>query len=218
VTTPSSAVPSDVARRVQRTLDEVAVLHARLRDGDLGRVVAAAGATVAALSRGGRVLVFGNGGSAAEAQHFAADLVGRFERERQAMPAMALTTDTSALTAIANDYGFHRVFARQVEALGRPGDVAIGISTSGASANVVEGLRAARAGGLATIALTGGDGGPLGCEADIEIRVPHAVTARVQEAQLTLLHVLCDLIEGALAGELVLGDPALAGAGRRVES
>jgi D-sedoheptulose 7-phosphate isomerase len=185
----------DVVLRAQRTLDEAARLHARLRDGDLGPLVAAAGAIADSLARGGRVLVFGNGGSAAEAQHFAAELVGRFLVNRQALAAVALTTDTSALTAIANDYGYEKVFARQVEALGRRGDVALGISTTGASPNVIEGLRAARARGLTAIALTGHDGGALAQGADIHVNVPGETTPRVQEAQLTLLHILCDLVE-----------------------
>jgi D-sedoheptulose 7-phosphate isomerase len=141
------------------------------------------------------VLVFGNGGSASDAQHFAAELVGRFTRERRALAAVALTTDTSILTALANDYAFDRVFARQVEALGRPGDVALGISTSGASANVVAGLEAARAGGLVTVALTGRDGGAAGAAADIHVNVASPSTARVQEVHRTLLHALCELIE-----------------------
>jgi D-sedoheptulose 7-phosphate isomerase len=186
---------SNVVIRAQRTLDEAARLHARLRDGDLGPLAAAAAAIAGSLARGGQVLVFGNGGSAAEAQHFAADLVGRFLRDRQALAAVALTTDTSALTAIANDHGFARVFARQVEALGRRGDVAVGLSTSGASPNVIEGLRAARARGLTAIAMTGHDGGLLAQEADIHVNVPDEATPRVQEAQLTLLHILCDLVE-----------------------
>jgi len=188
----------DVVLRAQRTLDEAARLHARLRDGDLGPLVAAVRAIADSLARGGRVLVFGNGGSAAEAQHFAAELMGRFEAERRALAAVALTTDTSALTAIANDYGFERVFARQVEALGRPGDVALGISTSGGSANVILGLQAARVAGLATIALTGRDGGAMRCHVDVHVNVPDASTARVQEAQLTLLHALCALVEQEL--------------------
>jgi D-sedoheptulose 7-phosphate isomerase len=184
--------------RARAAIDAAVGVHARLRDGDLQPAADAAGLIVDAVRRGGRVLVFGNGGSAAEAQHFAAELVGRFEAERRALPAIALTTDTSALTAVANDYGFERVFARQVEALGRPGDVALGISTSGGSANVILGLKVARAAGLATIGLTGRDGGAVGCHVDVHVNVPEASTARVQEAQLTLLHVLCALVEQEL--------------------
>lgn len=158
-------------------------------------VMAAATAMRASVARGGRVLVFGNGGSAAEAQHFAAELVGRFQRERPAMAAIALSTDTSILTAIGNDYAFDRIFARQVEALGRPGDVALGISTSGRSANVIAALAEARRLGLVTIGMTGGDGGLMAGAVDIHLNVPHATTARVQEVQLMLLHALCALVE-----------------------
>jgi D-sedoheptulose 7-phosphate isomerase len=139
--------------------------------------------------------VCGNGGSAADAQHFAAELVGRFTRERRAWPALALTTDTSILTAVGNDYGFDRVFARQVEAHGQPGDVLIGISTSGGSPDVLAAAAAARARGLRTIGLTGRDGGALGRVVDIHLNVPSVSTARTQEVHCTLLHVLCDLVE-----------------------
>lgn len=192
---------ADGASRVAKTraaLDGAIAVHARVRDGGLQAVADAAALLVDVFGRGGRVLVFGNGGSAAQAQHFAAELVGRFEAERRALAAIALSTDTSALTAIGNDYGFDRVFARQVEALGRPGDVALGISTSGRSANVIRGLQAARAAGLATIGLTGRDGGDMGRHVDVHVNVPDTSTARVQEAQLTLLHVLCSLVEQEL--------------------
>ena len=151
-----------------------------------------------ALKAGRKLLVFGNGGSAADAQHLSAELVGRFQRERAAMPAIALTTDTSILTSIANDYSYKQVFARQVEALGQPGDVAIGISTSGESPNVVAGLQAAKAGGLKTIAITGRDGGHVGLAADIHVNVPDQSTARVQEVHRTILHVMCEVIEESL--------------------
>jgi phosphoheptose isomerase len=166
-------------------------------------VLDAAAAIIGALKAGGKLLVFGNGGSAADAQHVAAELVGRFERERAAMAAVALTTDASVMTSVANDYAFDRVFARQVEGLGRPGDVALGISTSGASANVVAGLVAARALGLGTIALTGGDGGAVGRAAAIHVNVASDNAARVQEVHRTLLHVICDLVErSAVTGDL----------------
>ena len=143
------------------TLDATIALHQRAKQ-QPQPVLDAAAAMIAALKGGGKLLVFGNGGSAADAQHVAAELVGRFERERRGLAAIALTTDASVLTSVANDYAFERVFARQVEALGRPGDVALGITTSGASANVVTALEAATALGLQTIALTGGDGGAAG--------------------------------------------------------
>jgi D-sedoheptulose 7-phosphate isomerase len=169
-------------------------LHERMR-GQLGPAILAALAMREAIQAGGRILLFGNGGSAADAQHFAAELVGRFMRERPAIGAIALTTDTSALTAIGNDYSFRRVFVRQLEALGRPGDVAFGISTSGESPNVVDGLRYAREQRLRTIALTGRDGGAAGAAAEIHVNVPDHNTARVQEVHTTLIHVMCELIE-----------------------
>ena len=182
---------------VTQTLAEAARLHGASFPA-AGPAAAAAGAMVKALRGGGRILACGNGGSAADAQHFAAELVGRFERERAAMAAIALTTDTSILTALANDYDFTMVFARQVEALGRPGDVLLGISTSGGAANVLAAFETARAGGLTTVALTGRDGGAVGKAADIHINVPAASTARVQEVHRTLLHAVCALIEREL--------------------
>ena len=182
---------------VAQTLAEAARLHGAAASA-AGPAAAAAEAMVAALRGGGRVLTCGNGGSAADAQHFAAELVGRFERERAALAAIALTTDTSIVTAVANDYDFSRVFARQVEALGRAGDVLLGISTSGGSANVLAAFAAAKAAGLTTVALTGRDGGAVGAAADIHINVPAASTARVQEVHRTLLHAVCALIEREL--------------------
>ena len=182
---------------VAQTLAEAARLHGASAPA-AGPAAAAAGAMVTALRSGGRILACGNGGSAADAQHFAAELVGRFERERAAMAAIALTTDTSILTALANDYDFTMVFARQVEALGRPGDVLLGVSTSGGSANVLAAFETAKAGGLTTVALTGRDGGAVGAAADIHINVPAASTARVQEVHRTLLHAVCALIEREL--------------------
>ena len=177
--------------------ESIAVCQA-LRGSDLTPLAQAVEAVDRALANGQALLVFGNGGSAADAQHFAAEFVGRFARQRRAVPALALTTDTSALTAIGNDYGFEQVFARQVEAYGAPGDIALGITTSGGSPNVIAGLETAAARGLTTIALTGADGGPAGRLADIHLHVPHAVTARVQEMHGLLLHVICELVERGL--------------------
>jgi len=185
---------------VSDTLAAAAALHERLRAGSLEPVVAAADAVVAALKSGGKVLLFGNGGSAADAQHVAAELVGRFERDRAALAAIALTADTSVLTAVANDVGYERAFARQIEALGRPGDVAFGITTSGRSPNVAAALEAAKANGLRTVAITGRDGGLIGPMADVHVNVPDDSTARVQEAQRTLLHAICALVERAFGG------------------
>jgi phosphoheptose isomerase len=183
---------ADVAASV---LDETIALHQRVRDGGPEAIVAAAAVIRAAFEAGGTLLVFGNGGSAADAQHLAAELVGRFQRERAAMPVLALTTDTSVLTSVANDYGYERVFARQVEALGRPGDVAMGITTSGASPNVLAALEAAAARGLRTIALTGRDGGKAGRMAEVHINVPSDSAARTQEVHRTIIHALCELLE-----------------------
>src|SRR5436305_9930102 len=151
------------------------------------------------LRNGGKVLFFGNGGSAADAQHLAAEFVGRFVRERTGLPAIALTTDSSILTAVGNDYGFEQVFARQIQALGRPGDVAIAISTSGNSPNIIEGVKAARKGYLKTIGLSGKDGGLLSAEADVVITIASTSTARIQECHITIGHLLCELTEEALA-------------------
>jgi D-sedoheptulose 7-phosphate isomerase len=190
-------MPGAFADVVSRALAEAARLHLDSQAA-VAPTAAAAEAMVAALRGGGKILVCGNGGSAADAQHFAAELVGRFELERRALSSIALTTDTSILTAIANDYAYTRVFARQVEALGRAGDVLLAISTSGESASVLEALATAKAGGLTTVALTGRDGGPAGAAADIHINVPSPSTARVQEVHRTLLHAMCELIEREL--------------------
>jgi D-sedoheptulose 7-phosphate isomerase len=179
---------------VLSTLTDTIALHERAKQ-DPQPIVDAAAVIVSALGRGGKLLLFGNGGSAADAQHVAAEFVGRFQRARVALAAVALTADSSVLTSLGNDYAFDRVFARQVEALGRPGDVALGISTSGASANVVLGLEAAHARGLLTVALTGRDGGAVGRAAAIHVNVPSDVTARVQEVHRTLLHVMCEIVE-----------------------
>ncbi len=153
---------------------------------------------VAAFRGGGKLLAMGNGGSAADAQHLVAELVGRFRGERRALPALALTTDSSVVTALANDYGFDEVFARQIRAHARQGDVVVALSTSGNSENVRRGLAEAKTQGAHTIALLGGSGGRLRGLADVELLVPAEDTARIQEAHITLLHVLCELIDDAL--------------------
>jgi D-sedoheptulose 7-phosphate isomerase len=151
-----------------------------------------------ALARGGKLLLMGNGGSAADAQHLAAELTGRYLRDRPAIAAIALTTDSSALTALGNDFGFEQVFSRQVEALGRPGDVALGITTSGKSPNVTRALLTARGAGLVAAGLAGRDGGDLVGLADPLLIVPSASTPRIQEMHITLGHLLCDALEQAL--------------------
>lgn len=155
----------------------------------------------AALRTGGQVLTFGNGGSAADAQHLAGELLGRFLRDRRALPAIALTTDPSVLTAVANDMGFDAVFRRQIEAHGRQGDVAVGITTSGRSPNVIAALGAARERGLLTVGLTGGGGGKLPGLVDFMIDVPSASTPRIQEVHGMVVHLLCEIVEDEIAGE-----------------
>ncbi|WP_298820224.1 D-sedoheptulose 7-phosphate isomerase [uncultured Chloroflexus sp.] len=151
-----------------------------------------------AIYDGRRVFLCGNGGSAADAQHIAAELVGRFKKERRGLPAIALTTDTSIMTAVANDYGYEQVFARQIEALASAGDVLIGISTSGNSPNVVEAVKVARSIGVTTIGLTGGSGGTLKALCDETLIVPSDVTARIQEAHILVGHILCEMIDERL--------------------
>ena len=154
-----------------------------------------------ALANDGKFLICGNGGSAADAQHFAAEMTGRFEKERMELAAIALTTDTSALTAIGNDYGFDHIFSKQVRALGRTGDVLVGISTSGNSGNVIEAIKAAHQNGMHVIALTGRDGGKIAQmlqEGDVLLNVPYPRTARIQEVHILLIHAMCDCIDTML--------------------
>lgn len=156
-----------------------------------------------ALSNGNKILACGNGGSAADCQHFAAELVGRFERERFPLPALALTTDTSILTAVGNDYSYREIFSKQVQAFGQAGDVLLAISTSGNSANVMAAVEAALEREMRIVAMTGKDGGALGkmlTDADVHINVPHARTARIQEVHLVTIHAICDGIDVALFG------------------
>ena len=167
--------------------------------------IARAGEALAqALKSGRKVLACGNGGSAADSQHFAAEMVGRFERERPGLPGIALTTDTSALTAIANDYAFDHVFSKQVEALGQPGDFLLAISTSGNSKNVLEAIKSAQAKGLTVIALTGRDGGAMAKmlrPQDFHLNVAHSRTMRVQEVHLLAIHCLCEVVDNVIFGE-----------------
>ncbi|MRR06584.1 MAG: D-sedoheptulose 7-phosphate isomerase [Deltaproteobacteria bacterium] len=156
---------------------------------------------VEAFRNGKKLLVMGNGGSAADAQHLAGEIVGRFRLERPGLPAIALNTDTSILTAVGNDYGFEAIFRRQVEAHGQEGDVVIGISTSGSSPNVLSALRLAREKGCRTVGLLGKDGGSIKDLVDIDLTVPGHDTPRIQEGHITIIHILCELVEEALYGE-----------------
>jgi len=184
------------------------LINASLREGaelraavarDCGQVIAeAARLIIECLQSGGKLLFFGNGGSAADAQHLAAEFVGRFVRERTGLPAIALTTDSSILTAVSNDYGFEQVFARQIQALARPGDVAVAISTSGNSPNVLEGVKAAKKAQAKTIGLSGKDGGVLAAAVDVGITIASKSTARIQECHIAVGHLLCELAEEGL--------------------
>jgi D-sedoheptulose 7-phosphate isomerase len=189
-----------VDRLVAQSLQESIVLKQELlKDEDYQLQVSALGHAMAeALASGRKVIFFGNGGSAADAQHLAAELTGRYMMERRGLAGLALTANTSALTAISNDYSFEMVFARQIDALGCPGDVAIGISTSGKSANVVRALEVARANGLMTAALTGKAGGRLAAVVDHCIRIPSDCTPRIQEAHILSGHILCEIVEHEL--------------------
>ena len=168
---------------------------------ELGRIVEIAELIIEALRKNGKVIIFGNGGSAADSQHIAAELVGRFKKDRTALAAIALTVNTSVLTSLANDYGYEIVFSKQIEALGKKNDVAIGISTSGKAKNVTLGLKQAKKMGIKTVVLTGRNGAELAKTADLSLLVPSEVTARIQEAHITIGHILCELIEQELCSE-----------------
>lgn len=188
--------------QILRTIfDETTAAHQRFSSYGLEGIATAADAIGRALLAGRKLLAFGNGGSASDAEHLVAELVGRFEGERRALPAVALTADSSVVTAIGNDYGYQHVFTRQIEALGGPGDIAFGISTSGRSANVEAALAAGKARGMITIALTGRDGGPMGGAADIHLNVAETATPRVQEVHRTILHAMCSLIDRQVRAE-----------------
>jgi D-sedoheptulose 7-phosphate isomerase len=194
----------DLANHLKAHFEEGIELRSRMAQTMPAQIARAGEALAAALQSGRKALACGNGGSAADSQHFAAELVGRFERERRGLPAVALTVDSSALTAIANDYDWDHVFSKQVEALGNAGDVLLAISTSGNSRNVVEAVRAAQAKGLVVIALTGRDGGAMAKmlrPADFHLNVAHPRTMRVQEIHLLVLHCLCEVVDNVLFGE-----------------
>ena len=194
----------DLTAHLRKHFEEGVELRRRMAETMPAEIVRAGEALAAALKAGRKALACGNGGSAADSQHFAAEIVGRFERERPGMPAIALTVDSSALTAIANDYDFDRVFSKQVEALGQPGDVLLGISSSGNSKNVVEAIRAAQARKLTVIALTGRDGGAMAKmlrPGDFHLNVAHPRTMRVQEIHLLVIHCLCEVVDNVIYGE-----------------
>ncbi len=192
---------SDSARAIRELVDESIRVKQAFAAEQTDALARAIDLVADALKADRKILLFGNGGSAADAQHIAAEMVGRFLGERKGMPAIALTTDTSALTAIANDYGYDAVFARQIEALGRPGDVAVAISTSGKSPNVLKAVDVARGAGLKTIGLTGGDGGPLASRVDVSLCVSASrLSFRIQETHIMAGHILCELVDRRLHG------------------
>lgn len=194
----------DLITRVTHQFDESVAAKQAATEELAGVIAQGIEHMVGVLTNGGKILACGNGGSAADCQHFAAELVGRFERERPGLAAIALTTDTSALTAIGNDYSFNEVFSKQVQAIGQPGDILLAISTSGNSKNVVLAIEAAHQREMTVIALTGKGGGQIGKQLqgeDLHICVPHNRTARIQEIHLLTIHCLCDGIDVMLLGE-----------------
>jgi D-sedoheptulose 7-phosphate isomerase len=184
-----------IAREIQESID----VKLGLLGSAIARISVAAARVADAIASGHKLLVFGNGGSAADAQHIAAEFVGRYQSHRRALPAIALTTNSSVLTAISNDYGFEDVFARQIEAFGSLDDVALAISTSGDSPNVLSGVEAARRAGLGTIGLTGRTGGKLKSLVDICVCIPSDRTARIQEAHILIGHILCGVVEQSMS-------------------
>ncbi|MFH1128745.1 MAG: D-sedoheptulose 7-phosphate isomerase [Candidatus Omnitrophota bacterium] len=181
-------------------LESIQVKEEILRSG-IGQIKEIVELLIECLRKGGKVILFGNGGSAADAQHIAAEFIGRFKKDRSALAALALTTNTSVLTSLANDYGYEVIFAKQIEALGQKNDIVIAISTSGKAKNVSLGIKQAKKIGLKTVALTGGDGGELAKLADVSFLVPSMVTARIQEAHITIGHIICELVEQTLCQE-----------------
>jgi D-sedoheptulose 7-phosphate isomerase len=190
---------SELLPGIVREIQESIAVKERLA-GEAPQLIAdAAQMIIASMQSGGKLIVFGNGGSAADAQHFSAELVGRYRQDRQALPAIALTTDSSALTSISNDYGFDTVFSRQLEAIGKPGDVALAISTSGNSPNVLSAASLAKKMGISTIALTGKSGGKLRALVDICLTVPSDSTPRIQESHSLIIHILSGIVENAMS-------------------
>lgn len=190
----------DSQEKIRRMAEEAIEAKRRFFNESTADVARAAQLISERMRAGGKLLIFGNGGSAADAQHIAAELAFRMGRERAALPALALTTDTSLLTAISNDRSFDHVFARQLQAVGRKGDVALAISTSGNSANVIEAVKEARTMGIATVALLGAEGGETAKLVDLALIVPHNDTPRIQEVHIAIGHIICQLIEDDICG------------------
>ncbi|MGD2112027.1 MAG: phosphoheptose isomerase [Gammaproteobacteria bacterium] len=194
----------DLASAVRHSFEEHIATGQQALESLIPAIVRGAHTLFAALAAGGKVLSCGNGGSASDAQHFSAEMLNRFERERPGLPAIALTTDSSTLTSIANDSGYAVVFSRQIQALGRPGDILLAITTSGHSVNILRAVETAQALDMTVLALSGRDGGDVAAllgERHIEIRVPGASTARIQEVHRLVIHCLCDLVDRQLSGQ-----------------
>jgi len=190
--------PTGAAKRVLETLQETGRLHLAFPQAGAAQVAKAAELMARALKAGRKIIWFGNGGSATQSQHMAAEFVGRFLRERRSLPSVSLTENMASVTAIGNDYGYEQIFSRQLEGLALPGDVVVALSTSGNSPNVLRGIRQAKTLKLPVIGLSGGTGGQLAALCDVCICVPSTVTARIQEVHLTIGHLLCGLVEDAL--------------------
>lgn len=185
--------------RIKDIIFESIQVKEQLMHTDIKTIIDIAEAFIDCIRKDGKIILFGNGGSASDSQHIAAELVGRFRKERTALAGIALTTNIAILTALANDYTYDVVFARQLEALGQKNDLAVGISTSGKAKNVIAGIKQAKKMGLRTVGLTGADGGELARLADIVLVVPSKVTARIQEAHITIAHIICELTEQAFS-------------------
>lgn len=185
--------------KIRSIIQDSIVVQQQALAANIDAIERAAQVSIDCLEAGGTLFFFGNGGSAADSQHVAAEFIGRFQKERRALAAIALTTDTSVLTCLANDYSYDIVFSRQLEGLGRKGDVAFGISTSGKSKNVLKAFETAKARGITTVAFTGGHGGPAAAIADVSVIVPSLVTARVQESHIAIFHAICEVVEDSLA-------------------
>ncbi|MCX6772863.1 MAG: D-sedoheptulose 7-phosphate isomerase [Candidatus Micrarchaeota archaeon] len=184
---------------VKSSFEEHLSVLARAGKENASQAAAAAQKITDCLKKGGKILICGNGGSAADSQHFAAELSGRYKKDRRALAAVSLTTDTSALTAIGNDYGFERIFARQVEALGKKGDMLVALSTSGNSPNILAAIEAAKKAGMVIIGFSGETGGKMTAACDLCICVPSSNTPRIQEAHITIIHIICEIVENEFA-------------------
>lgn len=202
---------TEIKAHIAREIQESIAVKTELGRTAVAEISEAATVIVVCLRGAGKLIVFGNGGSASDAQHMAAEFVGRYAVKRQALAAIALTTNSSSLTAIANDFGFEEIFARQLEALAKPEDVILAISTSGNSPNVLRGLETAKALGLKRIGLTGNDGGKLRNLVDICLTVPSRSTPRIQEAHALIIHILCGIVENTFVGDALRGGQLLNG-------